>query len=193
MLIPLFLKFQRIIVILIISLALEKMKSFDKKSIRILKKKVESIYSANSLFQHQGQIIKRIKVVAMNRNYGASASLLINRDNYGQTEFISDRPTTLTFDLNYNARIGLDIDSLKLQFNNGVYVLNISVELENTERDPRYEDIHSGPIGPRVEGNSNGDYHSQNGHGQDVIMPLPSLGGGGKDIIRPLDPPRRKR
>ena len=116
------------------------------------------------LLERQGRIVKRVNVVAMAQRGAGVISLLQNSQSYGQSQGVGFSPTRLTFELDGRSRIGLELQSLRLQINGSVTVLEVSVELEET----------FGGDGPW--GNRPGD----------IISPMPGdMGGPGRDIIRP--------
>jgi len=116
------------------------------------------------LLERQGRIVKRVNVVAMAQRGAGVISLLQNSQSYGQSQGVGFSPTRLTFELDGRGRIGLELQSLRLQINGSVTVLEVSVELEETLG-------NDGPWGNRPG---------------DIISPLPGdMGGPGRDIIRP--------
>jgi hypothetical protein len=83
------------------------------------------------LLERQGKVIRRVSVVAMNRGYGSgSAMLLKNNDSFGESQYIGNGLTRLTFELRSEERIGRELQSLRLQFNGMITVVEVSIELD---------------------------------------------------------------
>lgn len=103
------------------------------------------------LLERQGQIVKRVTIVAMSRGSLGTAMLLENSDSWGQAQAVGVSPTRLTFDLRDGERIGRELQSLRLQLNGSITVLEVSVEIQQTSSgssfptDPRFPRDTRGP------------------------------------------------
>lgn len=94
------------------------------------------------LLERQGQVVRRVTVVAMSRGYMGTISLLENNESFGQSQAVGVQPVRLTFELRGGERIGRELQSLRLQMNGMITVLEVSVEVEGAGRmdggfDPR--------------------------------------------------------
>lgn len=136
-----------------------------------------NLFRSLPLLERQGKIVRRVNVVAISRFGMGSVMLLENNETFGQTQAISPNSSRVTFELNRGERIGRDLQSLRLQFNGSMQVLEVSVELEDTISND----------GPWGNGGST--------RPGDIISPIPTPIGGGGDVIRPADPrdPRMPR
>jgi hypothetical protein len=84
------------------------------------------------LLERQGKIVKRVNVVAISRFGMGSIMLLENNESFGQTAAVSPNSSRVTFELTRNERIGYDLQSLRLQANGSMTILEVSVELEDS-------------------------------------------------------------
>lgn len=80
--------------------------------------------------ERQGQIIKRVTVLARSQRGSAQAQLLINDQNSGQAQLIGMGSTRLTFDLYAGQKIGREIQGLRLYFRGNVVIEEVSLEIE---------------------------------------------------------------
>lgn len=85
------------------------------------------------LFEHLGQTVRRVIITAMSQRYSGTAMLLKNTENFGQAQAVGSQPTRLIFEMG-GERIGDDLQSLRLQFNGQITVLDITVELDQNEQ-----------------------------------------------------------
>jgi hypothetical protein len=80
--------------------------------------------------ERQGEVVRRVTVVARSERGHAQAQLHLNEQSQGMPELIGMGSTRLTFDLAPNMRIGREIQALRLYFRGNVVVEEVSIELE---------------------------------------------------------------
>lgn len=121
-----------------------------------------NLFRQFALHQRTGKTIKSISIVAMsNRGSYGTAMLLENNQSYGQSQMLGQSPSRIHFDLRESRGIiGHDLQSLRLQFNGSVTVLEIVIELSE-------------------DGFDDGDLGDEIGFPGGINDPLPG------DIIRP--------
>ena len=80
--------------------------------------------------ERQGQIVKRVTVVARSARGMGQASLMVNNQQASSIQNISFDSTRLSFDLSQGMRIGQEIQGLRLYFRGDITVDEVSIEIE---------------------------------------------------------------
>lgn len=87
--------------------------------------------------ERQGQVLKRVSVLARSQRGYSQGQLLINDQGASQAQSIGSSSTRLTFDLN-GQRIGREIQGLRLQFKGFLVVEEVTLEFERGASTPSY-------------------------------------------------------
>lgn len=83
----------------------------------------------NLAVERQGQVLRRVSVLARSQSGYAQGQLLINDQGASQAQSIGTSSTRLTFDLS-GQRIGREIQGLRLQFRGYLVVEEVTLEFE---------------------------------------------------------------
>ncbi len=83
----------------------------------------------NLAAERQGQVLKRVTVLARSQRGSAQGQLLINEQGSSEAQLIGTTSTRLSFELN-GQRIGREIQALRLQFRGYLLVEEVTLEFE---------------------------------------------------------------
>ena len=84
----------------------------------------------------QGQVLRRVTVLARSQRGHAQGQLLLNAQSSSSAQTIGTSSTRLTFELNNGQRIGREIQALRLQFRGNLVVEEVSLEFERGGSNP---------------------------------------------------------
>ena len=85
--------------------------------------------------ERNGQVLKRVTVLARSQRGHAQGELLINAQGSSEAQIIRTTPTRLSFELN-GQRIGREIQGLRLQFRGYLLVEEVTLEFERAQSYP---------------------------------------------------------
>jgi hypothetical protein len=80
--------------------------------------------------ERQGQVVRRVTVLARSDRGLGQASLMVNNQQASMVQLINSSSSRLTFDLNQGMRIGAEIQGLRLYFRGDITVEEVSIEIE---------------------------------------------------------------
>lgn len=80
--------------------------------------------------ERQGQVIKKVTVLARSARGFGQASLMINNQQASSSQTVDAVSSRLTFELNQGMRVGLEIQGLRLFFRGDITVEEVSIEIE---------------------------------------------------------------
>ena len=105
-----------------------------------------------NLAQRQGQVLRRVTLIARSMRDNGQASLLVNGQQASMMQGVSYN-SRLSFDLSYGARIGLEIQQLKLYFRGDIIIDEVDLEFEQSGL------INNGGFGGRDDHDGRGRRH----------------------------------
>ncbi len=90
----------------------------------------------NLAAERQGQVVKRVTIIARSQRGSAQAQLHINDQSSGLSQTIGMSSSRLAFDLSAGQRIGRELQGLRLQVRGNVVIEEVTLEIEKSSSFP---------------------------------------------------------
>lgn len=90
----------------------------------------------NLAAERQGQVVRRVSILARSQRGSAQAQLHVNDQSSGIAQTIGVASSRLTFELSAGQRIGRELQGLRLQVRGNVVIEEVTVEIEKSSNFP---------------------------------------------------------